>query len=107
LLDAANLAGPLAGRAARRGCAWLRAATLTGRTDLPARDLNIFLGAAHRLLEGQGEVVAQIGPTRRATPRAGRGARRAGEERLQDVVEAAEAESSLKGIGPRPRAGDT
>src|SRR5262249_442460 len=60
LLDTPDLAGALACGAALRLGAWLGAVAATGRARLPAGNLDVLLAALHRLLEGDGQLVAQV-----------------------------------------------
>src|SRR5579872_299454 len=101
LLDAANLAGALAGATPLRAGAGLSAVAPAVGAGLPARNLDLLLAAAHGLLEGDGQLVAQV----RAALWAGApglGASGVGEDLLEDVAEAAEAEA-LERIGARAR----
>src|SRR5258706_2091030 len=95
LLHAANLAGALAGAAALRAGAWLRAGAPAGLARLPARNLDLFLAAAHGVFEGDGQLIAQVCATlRSAAPRARRAGGRGLKDRLENIAEAAEAEAS-------------
>jgi hypothetical protein len=87
-LSPAHLPGTVAGRAFSRLAAWFASAPLANRADLRAYYLQLFFRAEDRLLEGDIEVITQVGTLLRpCTPGC------AAEKGIEDVAEAAEVEA--------------
>src|SRR5581483_9366947 len=103
LRGAAQLAGAAAARTGGRVGARLQAAAATGLARLVARDLQLLLAAEDRLLEGQRQLVPQVGAALGARAPVARG-RAGAEERLEDVLET-EAAKSAEAARPKRRLG--
>src|SRR6185436_1230993 len=91
LADAADLAAPVALGTGDRLGALLGARAVAGLAGLERAELDLPLGALDRVLEGDPQVVAQVGAGLRAAAPGRAGCLAAAEERVEDVGEAAEA----------------
>ena len=91
LADAADLAATLALGAGRGLGAGLGAAPGAGLAATEDPEFDLLVGASDGLLERDPQVVAEVGAGLRSTTSGRAAARRAAEERIEDVAEAAEA----------------